>query len=160
MFDQKQPLYSQRQIEGAIHKRALKDGGKAIASAFKHAGMDSGASKQIATAIIRDYQHQPSEARNSSQNVSARGIKVTGSVKSGTLANGAGVRVSHQYDTADSVSHTKFRDSWSKQPSASVEISAPVINTPNANMEIRARFEKERGKKPEMGMRINTNWRF
>lgn len=160
MFGQKQPLYNQRQIDSAIHKRGLKDGEKAIASAFKSAGMDSGTSKQVAATIVRGPKHQASEPRSSLRNTEARGIKVTGSVKSGTLASGAGVRVSRQYNTGSGESHTKVRDSWSKNPSASVEISVPVINTPNANMEIRSRFEKERGKKPEMEMRLNTNWRF
>ena len=122
----KQTIYSQRQIESAANKQGLKQGKKAISSALKSAGLDSNTSKQAAESVAVGARQGFSAPHASTQNSDSRGISVTGSVKSGLLAGGAGIKASRQFNTNSAESHTRVRDSWSKNPSASIEISAPI----------------------------------
>ena len=133
---------------------------KSAASALKKTGLRADVSKQAATAIIQKSPDSQSGTRLEHVKKSHSAPTLTASVKSGNIASGVGIRATYKRNLSTGFAETKVRESWSKSPSGTIELSVPIIKTERTSVEVSSKLEKERNKKPNAALEIKTQVMF
>lgn len=157
---QMQPDFNQRQFENWAGKKIYKSEVKGTSSLLKKTGLPSDLSKPTANTIISGVVGNHRNIDKPGQQTTTPQVTIKSNFKTGSIVAGAGGKVSYSYDVATGTTKSRVRESWSQEPSASVEVIAPIVTSENTKVELRSSLEKERGKKVNAEMKLNTQIRF
>lgn len=147
--------------ENKIGKIAHKGLTSAVASSMKRGGLNSQASKQAASVLVKNMTGVKSGAPNSHQPSSASlKPKVSVQVNSGNIAAGFGVRGKAVLSTHPLEMRQKASIRTMTSPNASIELNMPVINKEHFSVQVGGTVKFEKDRKPEYGVKGELNAKF